>query len=201
VDYYSKFPIARKLPVPAPSTVVIDYLKCVFSEFGIPERIVTDNGPHFISEHFKKFASDWNFDHVTTSPRRAQGNGFVERNVQTIKNIIQKAQESKTDPILALLHWRTVPICATIPSPAKLLMSRRLRTTLLTSISNADRNRDEIQEQFMQRQISQKTQFDRHARKTEYPPLYPGQHVRVQHHVTGYWNPAVVVSRLDDPRS
>ncbi|XP_059056380.1 uncharacterized protein LOC131850227 [Achroia grisella] len=36
---------------------------------GIPEIIMSDNGPEFSSMSFRDFARQWNFDHVTSSPR------------------------------------------------------------------------------------------------------------------------------------
>ncbi|PIK45274.1 hypothetical protein BSL78_17871 [Apostichopus japonicus] len=77
-DYYTKYPIIRKIPGNCSSHAVIIAMKQVFSEHGIPEKVVSDNGPQFASELFKQFASAWSFDHVT-SPRRPQGNGFIER--------------------------------------------------------------------------------------------------------------------------
>ena len=43
-DYYSEFPIVRKLNSTT-LAVVINHLKSIFAEYGIPEMIITDNGP------------------------------------------------------------------------------------------------------------------------------------------------------------
>ena len=46
-DYYSKFPIVRKIPMGhCTSQTVVSLTKQIFSEHGIPPRVVTDNGPH-----------------------------------------------------------------------------------------------------------------------------------------------------------
>jgi transposase InsO family protein len=37
------------------SAVVIDNLRRVFSQFGLPEVLVSDNGSAFVSEEFNKF--------------------------------------------------------------------------------------------------------------------------------------------------
>ena len=47
----------------------------------------------FASLTFKNFSKEWDFSFITTSPRYAQSNGLVERNVQTVKKI---NEESKT---------------------------------------------------------------------------------------------------------
>ena len=47
VDYYSKYPFVRKLNNFS-SQDVINTMKQVFGENGIPERIISDNGAHYI---------------------------------------------------------------------------------------------------------------------------------------------------------
>ena len=53
-DYYSKFPIVRKMPKPWLSSSVVSLTKEIFSETGVPSRVVSDNGPHFarVSQRF-----------------------------------------------------------------------------------------------------------------------------------------------------
>ena len=69
---------------------------------------------------------------VTSSPHYPKSNGLVERNVQTVKQLLRKADESKQDAFLALLEFRNTPISGMEDSPAELLMSRKLRTRLPT---------------------------------------------------------------------
>lgn len=47
---------------------VIDILKETFSRYGIPDVVMTDNGPHFNSKDFKTFSQKWSFEHNTSSP-------------------------------------------------------------------------------------------------------------------------------------
>ena len=55
--------------------------------------------------------------------------------------------------------------------------------------------------ELQRRQVSQKRYFDRRARSTDLHLLHPGQHVRVQHPITGRWNPATVHAESNEPRS
>ena len=64
VDYYSKFPIIRKMTSQYTSSIVISAMKQIFSEYGIPDRVVSDNGPQFSAFSFKEFAKQW----CTSSP-------------------------------------------------------------------------------------------------------------------------------------
>ena len=124
VDYYSRFfEIA-----PLNGTIAenaINYLKSFFCRLGVPEIVVSDNGPQFFAAGFSKFAEDWGFTHLTSSPRYSQSNGEAERAVKTVKALITKSE----DPYLALLSYRSTPLQNGY-TPAELLMGRKLRSTL-----------------------------------------------------------------------
>ena len=49
-------------------------------------RIITDNGPQFISNDFKQFIRISGMTHVRTSPYYPQSNGKIERYHRTIKS-------------------------------------------------------------------------------------------------------------------
>ena len=66
-----------------------DKLKEIFSENGIPNTVMSDNGSHFSSAEFKLFVNEWQFRSITSSPRRAQSNGFIERTIRTIKHVLK----------------------------------------------------------------------------------------------------------------
>ena len=68
VDYYTKHPFMRKLGNLSSSYHVASATKQLFSEMGISEKIILDNGPHFASSGYAQFASEWKFDHTTSSP-------------------------------------------------------------------------------------------------------------------------------------
>ena len=78
----------------------------MFVHQGIPDVLVTDNGPQFSVREFADFAEEWRFSHVTSSPRYPQSNGEAERAVQTVKGILDKAT---TDVDLAMLMYRNTP--------------------------------------------------------------------------------------------
>ena len=106
--------------------IVIDYYSRYIAHHGIPECVISDNGPQFVSYQFKEFANKYDFMHHTSSPYHPQGNGEAERAVKTIKGLLKTSK----DPYLALLTYRSTPLPGIGHSPAELLMSRRLRTTL-----------------------------------------------------------------------
>lgn len=198
-DYYSKFPVIRKMPSHCTSQAVIDGLKRIFSEYGVPERLISDNGRQYDSAEFKNFAKVWEFDHITSSPHYPQSNGFIERTIQTIKNTLIKAKKSNMDSRMALLTLRTTPIDSKIPSPAELLSGRKMRGNLPMHTPSKYGQKDQVFEHFQHKQGTQKKYFDQHS--TELSPLMTGQYVRFQDHVTGLWNPATVVGKCPEPRS
>ena len=73
---------------------------------GIPDKLWSDNGPHFSSQEFMKFSELYEFDHITSSPAYPQSNGMAENSVKTAKRIMLKALETVTDPYLGLLDFR-----------------------------------------------------------------------------------------------
>ena len=132
VDYYSNF-IELNLLNTTTSQQVTTHLKSQFARHGIPDRLITDNGPQFSSDTFRQFAKDYCFQHCTASPHYPQSNGMAEKAVQTVKNCLKKAVLDKRDPYLALLEYRNTPVSDMLGSPAQRLMGRRTKTLLPTS--------------------------------------------------------------------
>lgn len=122
VDTYSHYLEVARLS-DATSTVVVSAMKAIFSTHGVPEIVVSDNGPCYDSAVFRKFADDWNFRHYTTSPHHPQANGSAERAVKTVKEWLVKG----ADLSLALLQYRSSPHEAIGVSPNEVLFGRRTR--------------------------------------------------------------------------
>ena len=124
IDYFSRYVEIAQLSH-TKSTDIIVHVKSIFARHGIPEVLISDNGPQFSGQAFTLFAATYGFRHITSSPRFPQSNGEAERAVQTVKSFLKKA----SDPYLALLAYRATPLRCGY-SPAQLLMGRRLRTTV-----------------------------------------------------------------------
>jgi transposase InsO family protein len=198
-DYYTKFPVVRQMPSRCTSQSVVKALKQIFGEYGTPDVVISDNGPQYDCETFKVFSDAWQFSHITSSPHFPQSNGFVERQIQTVKRAFMKAKDSGTDMNAALLCIRTTPIDNQLPSPAELLYGRKIKGNVPVIPQNNLHNKDNIYERLQERQDKQKQYFDQHAK--DLPPLQPGQAVRIQDHVTGKWTPAKVINKCPEPRS
>ena len=194
-DYYSKFPVVRKLNNISSNTV-INHLKGIFDEQGIPEKLISDNGMQYSSAEFRAFSAKYGFEHVTSSPLYPQANGFIERTVQTIKRLFTKAKESGHDPHLVMLCLRTTPIEHGMPSPSELLNGRIYKSNLPTVSIRSD---SEVSASLQKRQEGQKMYHDRTAKGL--PALSPEEIVRVFDPHKRTWDLAKVTSRAHTPRS
>ncbi|MGL5707069.1 MAG: DDE-type integrase/transposase/recombinase [Aeromonas sp.] len=109
-------------------------LRRIFSQHGLPEIIVSDNGSQFTSSQFDAFCRQHLIEHIRSPPYHPQSNGQAERFVDTFKRALCKARgEGTSDEIIHrfLLSYRSTPN-RTLPnaqSPAEALMGRKLRTT------------------------------------------------------------------------
>ena len=65
VDYYSNYWEVDRMESSTTSKAVILKLKQQFARHGIPNTMLSDNGPQFDSDKFRRFAREWEFSHVT----------------------------------------------------------------------------------------------------------------------------------------
>ena len=168
IDYFSRYIEIAKLNSES-SACVIKHMKSIFARHGIPQEVVSDNGPQYSSREFSMFAKEYGFVHCTSSPRYPQSNGEAERGVQTVKSLLKKT-ENQDDPYLALLAYRSTPLSGSGCSPAELLMNRKLRTTLPILPENLKPHvpdYSKLQSTEKQHREQQKQNFDsRHAAHT-----------------------------------
>ncbi|XP_049871194.1 uncharacterized protein K02A2.6-like [Pectinophora gossypiella] len=113
---------------------LIDRLCELFSRWGLPKQIVSDNGPQFTSKQFEDYTKANGIDHIFTAPYHPASNGLAENAVKTVKRAIKKAiyEKRNIDRALCdfLIYYRNIEHSTTGESPAMLLLGRRLRTRL-----------------------------------------------------------------------
>ena len=68
----------------------VEKLRFVFATHGLPRIIVSDNGPSFTSDEFKKFMQANGIRHITSAPYHPSTNGLAERAVQTVKQDLKQ---------------------------------------------------------------------------------------------------------------
>ena len=200
VDYFSNFWEIHRLTSTTSSAIVLK-LKNHFARYGCPNRLISDNGPQFVSSEFRKFANEWDFEHRTSSPGNSKANGKVESAVKTAKNLLRKALSARTDPYIAILDYRNTPTQGMESSPAQRLMNRRTRTLLPTTKTllqpSVPQSERDVQ-QLNRRQFQQCKYYNQHAR--DLPPLKEGDVVRIKPFRLGSkeWKKGTITSKLDE---
>jgi len=200
VDYYSRYFEIDELTTTT-SLAIIRKLSTHFARHGIPEVLISDNGPQFVSEDFNQFSATWDFKHITSSPGYPQSNGLAEKTVQTAKHILSKAKADGSNPFLALLEYRSTPVDS-LASPAQLLMGRQLRSILPTSAKHLQPktiNPSEVAARRLHLQAKQKKYYDQNAHPL--PPMKTGDNVYVQLSKGDNWTPAQIMEPSSTPRS
>jgi len=194
VDYYSQyFELAKLTSYNAIN--VICQLKSIFARHGIPSELISDNGPPFNSLNFKFFCCEWYIQHTTSSPHYPKSNGLVERTIGTVKHMLTKCRDSNTDMYLGLLHLRNAKK-GTLPSPAELLMSRRLQSNIPTHDSHLQPQIPSTT--FITAKRAQQEKMARYynAHTKVLPRIREGDHVYFKLHPASKdaWIPAVVTN-------
>ena len=157
IDAHSKW-IEAQLMTSTTTTATVEQLRIIFSQHGIPETMVSDNGPQFASEEFEQFCRKNGIRHVRVAPYHPSSNGLAERAVQTVKQGLRKMTEGSLQLKLSrfLFSYRITPQSTTGRSPAELLMQRQLRSCL-------NLVQPSLSERVLQQQNKQKEDHDKHA--------------------------------------
>ncbi|CAB4030743.1 Transposon Tf2-9 poly, partial [Paramuricea clavata] len=136
IDSHSKW-IEVKHMTSTTTQRTLDELRLIFAVYGLPEEVVSDNGPQFTATEFVEFMTKNGIKHTLVPPYHPQSNGAAERSVRVVKEalakqVIQGTQGVSMKHRLAnfLLRYRTTPHSTTGVSPGELMMKRRLRTRL-----------------------------------------------------------------------
>ncbi|KAI4890378.1 hypothetical protein NFI96_005277, partial [Prochilodus magdalenae] len=124
MDAHSKWLDAYPLKS-STSQITIEKLRQSFSVFGLPQVLVSDNGPCFTSTEFETFMKQNGIRHVKSAPFHPSTNGLAERAVQTLKVGLKKAKGETIETKLSrfLFSYRITPHATTGVSPAELLRS------------------------------------------------------------------------------
>ena len=120
-----------------------------FARFGIPESIVSDNGPQFTSSEFAEFCHLNGIRHVRVPPYHPSSNGLAKCAVQTFKKGFKKMSEGSVQDKIScfLFSYRITPQTTMGTSPADLLMGRTLRSRLHLLAPNLSQSVENKQEQ------------------------------------------------------
>ena len=201
IDYFSGWWEVDRLN-DTTATAVIRALKSHFARWGIPSTLISDNGPQYTAEQFKKFIIEWDIEHCTSAPGHANANGKAESGVKAAKQLMEKCKRSHSDPFMAMLEVRNTPTQGAGSSPSQRILNRRTKT-LLPMTQNLLRPRGEQEHEYDKLKIKhsqtlQASNYNRRAR--DLPILEEGDRVRLKPFRLGQkeWSKGTVVARLDE---
>ena len=89
IDVHSRFVLLKAIPDKRMETIAALWLE-IFTTFGFPKIIQTDNGSEFVNHTVKKMLELSKIDHRLVSPYHPRANGVAERAVQTASQAIKK---------------------------------------------------------------------------------------------------------------
>ncbi|KAF7644588.1 hypothetical protein LDENG_00219460 [Lucifuga dentata] len=120
--------------------------------------------------------------------------GKAEKGVHILKRLLQKAVDSKSDPYLAILAYRTSPLECGL-SPEEMLMNRKLQMTL-PHYAEPSHNAN-LDQKLKQLKLKQNSYYDRSSKCLE--SLARNDVVRIE--VPRKEIPGAVLRTADTPRS
>jgi hypothetical protein len=198
VDYASKFPFIQ--PVRSTSAKeTINILQAIWDLEGLPETIISDNGPPFNSQEFASFCKKDDITHTTSSPTFAQSNGLIERNIQTFKTQMTKLILSGQHPLEVLKQIRSQPLGKDLPSPAELLHQRPLQKKKHNTMTL-----QETQKILQKKKDEGEKNFNKRHRSTSLSTLVEGELVLFKYVSPANkstWEDAVVQRVCKEPNS
>ena len=179
VDYYSNFFELNEITHES-SQAVVKILKEHFARHGIPDVVISDNGPQFASQIFQQFSKEWEFSHETSSPWHSQANGAAEAAVKVAKRLLTKCQRSGEDFHMGLLNLRNTPQEGVDSSPTQRLMGRRTKSTVPMTLHTLMPRGFDITDERNKMEAKRAIVAGRYTHRKEFPPLLIGDTVRIQ---------------------
>lgn len=134
IDAFSKWLECIPMHRGTSTTALITKLKFIFSYFGIPKVIVSDNDPKISSNEFILFCKNNGIQYLTSPVYHPCSNGQAENSVKTCKKMIKSmlaneiihTKEIEDKLLEFLFEYRNTVHCSTGKTPAQLMFGRKL---------------------------------------------------------------------------
>ena len=75
---------------------ITEHFKSIFSEYGWPDTVVSDNGPCYAAETFTNLMKEYAVNHITSSPHYPQSNGLAEKICSDRKKSILQSKRRRS---------------------------------------------------------------------------------------------------------
>lgn len=179
IDPFTKFSFLRAVKT-TKTKYVIHALKDIFSTYGIPRNIISDQGSAFTSKEFSNFCTRNNIHHIRNAVATPRANGQVERLNRSILNSLMATnlEEELWDEDIRKVQFalNNVPNKTTGKTPSELMFGYKPRGSsdvlLSDEVSCAKQiledlmeERERISTRIVEQQKIQKQQFDRKRKR------------------------------------
>ena len=144
VDSYTKFMDVHTTSSMT-SSVTIELLRKSFCNFGLPDVIVSDNAPYFVSQEMEAFLKKNGIHHITPAPYNPSSNGLAERGVRTLKEGLTRFMKGSLNTRICrfLYNQRKTVHSSTGKTPSELMFNRNFRVTV-ESVKQECQNKREL---------------------------------------------------------
>ena len=93
---------------------VANQCKLIFSEYGWPETLISDNGPCYTVDAFTSVMNACHVNHIISSPHYPQSNGLAEKYVQDVKSLFYKTKKEGKDLFKCLMIYCNTPLSGSL---------------------------------------------------------------------------------------
>ena len=196
IDYYSSYISVARLKKTS-KTETNQQLMNLFAIHGIPQKIVSDNGPQFRSE-YEKFARELDIEIIHSSPLYPKSNGKAESAVKIVKSLFKKCKDAKRSEQLSILDWNNTISEGEKVSPSEKLFGRKARTLLpihKNKLKPRDNRREEI-ETMKEKKNKQREYYDRSIR--EYNKIEVEDSIQIKLPNQKTWTKGRCIESLDN---
>ena len=172
-DAFSKYPFVHKVTSKSAQSLCMCLLQLI-SQYGPPVSLSTDNGPPFASDELAEFLTHHHIAHHTSSLHFPRSNGFIERQVRTIKTALNTALPSNKPLATVLLDLRSTPTGPNMPALHEILHNRTIQQPGRPS---QPIHVEKVRNFLISRRQAQCDQFNKAHRVQALSELPPGQEV------------------------
>lgn len=139
IDEYSRYPVVE-IVRNMNTEKIIPIVDKIFSLFGFPKILKTDNGPQFISRKWKEFMNACGIEHRKITPlwpkANSQAEGFNKPLMKSVRAAHIQRKNWKQEIYNFCRMYRTTPHITTQYTPHFLMFGRIPRTKLPEAFSN-----------------------------------------------------------------
>ena len=191
-DSYSKWLEVINMKSNTKSANLIRQLRSLFSRYGLPKILVSDNGPQLVSNEFEQFCVKNGINHIPIPSYHPASNGQVEAYCGKFKRAMKKMCDDNVDMDLNIANWlinyHNTPHTSTGIEPSVLMIGRRLRSalSLVHPLSDA---------RPMKRQVDQEKMIIEGEKTLR--RFVVGDKVLFRNVLEGSWNHGVITSESD----